>query len=172
MKIYLGGYLSYYSGGHRWVKVDLGAPQRLKDVLACLNIPAGEVYLTALNGELVEPDQAQVSQPDEVRLYPPVDGGAGDQRGAGDLRGSMECRPGCGACCIAPSISSPIPGHPQGKPAGVRCAQLTLGNLCRLYGRPERPRVCARLKASPEMCGQTAAEAYAMLADLERATQP
>ncbi|HCR8272553.1 TPA: YkgJ family cysteine cluster protein, partial [Shigella flexneri] len=22
----------------------------------------------------------------------------------------MECRPGCGACCTAPSISSPIPG--------------------------------------------------------------
>ncbi|ENR9132482.1 TPA: YkgJ family cysteine cluster protein, partial [Shigella flexneri] len=24
----------------------------------------------------------------------------------------MECRPGCGACCTAPSISSPIPGMP------------------------------------------------------------
>ena len=166
MQIYLGGYLSYYAGGHRWVRVDLGEPQRLKDVLACLTIPAGEVYLTALNGELVEPDQVQVSQTDEVRLYPPVDGGSGDQLG------SMECRPGCGACCIAPSISSAIPGHPQGKPAGVRCAQLSPDNLCRLYGRPERPRVCARLKPSPEMCGQTAAEAYATLADLERATQP
>jgi Fe-S-cluster containining protein len=32
----------------------------------------------------------------------------------------MNCRLGCGACCIAPSISSPIPGMPQGKPAGVR----------------------------------------------------
>ncbi|NYZ53719.1 YkgJ family cysteine cluster protein, partial [Escherichia coli] len=29
----------------------------------------------------------------------------------------MECRPGCGACCTAPSISSPIPGMPDGKPA-------------------------------------------------------
>ncbi|HCS2930732.1 TPA: YkgJ family cysteine cluster protein, partial [Shigella flexneri] len=25
----------------------------------------------------------------------------------------MECRPGCGACCTAPSISSPIPGMPD-----------------------------------------------------------
>ncbi|MBV6674737.1 YkgJ family cysteine cluster protein, partial [Klebsiella pneumoniae] len=24
----------------------------------------------------------------------------------------MECRTDCGACCIAPSISSPIPGMP------------------------------------------------------------
>ncbi|MDD8045446.1 MAG: YkgJ family cysteine cluster protein, partial [Verrucomicrobiota bacterium] len=32
----------------------------------------------------------------------------------------MECRPGCGACCTVVSISSPIPGMPQGKPAGVR----------------------------------------------------
>ncbi len=118
MRIYLGGYLSYYSGGRRWVQVPLGASQRLKDVLACLNIPAGEVYVTALNGELVDPDQAQVVQSDEVRLYPPVDGGAGDQRGAGvqpgvgDQGGPMACRPGCGACCIAPSISSSIPGHP------------------------------------------------------------
>ncbi|MCS8878341.1 YkgJ family cysteine cluster protein, partial [Pseudomonas aeruginosa] len=22
----------------------------------------------------------------------------------------MQCRAGCGACCIAPSISSPLPG--------------------------------------------------------------
>ncbi|MGU7695722.1 YkgJ family cysteine cluster protein, partial [Escherichia coli] len=29
----------------------------------------------------------------------------------------MECRPDCGACCTAPSISSPIPGMPDGKPA-------------------------------------------------------
>ncbi|HFY5777145.1 TPA: YkgJ family cysteine cluster protein, partial [Salmonella enterica subsp. enterica serovar Typhimurium] len=27
----------------------------------------------------------------------------------------MDCRSGCGACCIAPSISSPIPGMPYGK---------------------------------------------------------
>lgn len=27
----------------------------------------------------------------------------------------MDCRPGCGACCIAPSITSPIPGMPHGK---------------------------------------------------------
>ena len=33
--------------------------------------------------------------------------------------GPMPCRDGCGACCIAPSITSPIPGMPHGKPAGM-----------------------------------------------------
>ena len=61
---------------------------------------------------------------------------------------------------------------PRGKAAGVRCVQLSPGNLCRLFGRPERPAVCVSLRPSPEMCGQTAAEAYAMLAALERVTEP
>jgi hypothetical protein len=84
----------------------------------------------------------------------------------------MECRAGCGACCIAPSISSPIPGMPAGKPAGVRCVQLDAGNRCRIYGLPERPAVCSRLRARVEMCGATRQDALAYLAHLERATAP
>jgi uncharacterized protein len=84
----------------------------------------------------------------------------------------MICRAGCGACCIAPSISSPIPGMPGGKPAGARCAQLTADNRCALFGRPERPAVCASLRPSPEMCGADAAEALANLIRLELATSP
>ena len=84
----------------------------------------------------------------------------------------LDCRVGCGACCIALSISSPIPGMLQGKPAGVCCAQLTEDNRCRLYGQPERPEVCVRLRPEPEMCGQSAEEAIAWLQELERATRP
>lgn len=84
----------------------------------------------------------------------------------------LECRAGCGACCIALSISSPIPGMPDGKPAGVRCVQLTDDNLCRLFGRPDRPEVCLRLRPLAEMCGSSAAEALDYLARLERATAP
>jgi uncharacterized protein len=84
----------------------------------------------------------------------------------------MDCRVGCGACCIALSISSPIPGMPHGKPAGVRCVQLTADNRCRLYSHPDRPAVCVRLRPSEEMCGQTAEEALAWLSELERATRP
>jgi Fe-S-cluster containining protein len=83
----------------------------------------------------------------------------------------MECRTGCGACCVAPSISSPIPGMPRGKPAGVRCVQLTADNRCLLFGRPERPAVCQSLRPSEEMCGATAEEAYANLVRLERETK-
>jgi len=84
----------------------------------------------------------------------------------------VECRPGCGACCIAISISSRIPGMPGGKPAGVRCVQLDDDGLCRLFGQPERPAVCVRFRASPETCGNNATEAQTLLAELERLTAP
>jgi Fe-S-cluster containining protein len=84
----------------------------------------------------------------------------------------MECRSGCGACCIAISISSPIPGMPQGKPAGVRCVQLTGDNRCALFGRPERPLVCEQFQPARDICGFTRREAMATLACLERATRP
>ncbi len=77
---------------------------------------------------------------------------------------------GCGACCIAPSISSPIPGMPEGKPAGVRCVQLTEDNLCKLFGHPDRPDVCVRLRPDPEMCGNSREVALAYLTALEEAT--
>ncbi|MBC8076124.1 MAG: YkgJ family cysteine cluster protein [Chloroflexales bacterium] len=85
---------------------------------------------------------------------------------------SSTCRVGCGACCIAPSISSPIPGMPHGKPAGVRCVQLSADNRCALFGLPERPAVCASLQPSPEMCGATNEAALVFLERLERATAP
>jgi len=84
----------------------------------------------------------------------------------------MDCRVGCGACCIAPSISSAIPGMPHGKPAGVRCIHLTHDNRCKLYGKPERPAVCNRLQPAKDMCGHSAQEALARLIFLERATAP
>jgi len=82
----------------------------------------------------------------------------------------MNCRTDCGACCIAPSISSPIPGMPDGKPAGVRCVQLDPANRCLLFGRPERPAVCSSLRAEPMMCGSTRADALRLLAAMELAT--
>jgi uncharacterized protein len=82
------------------------------------------------------------------------------------------CRTGCGACCIAPSITSPIPGMPQGKPAGVPCVQLDAAMRCRLFGRPERPDFCGGLQPSREMCGEDAPQALRWLAHLEVATRP
>ncbi|QDE41444.1 YkgJ family cysteine cluster protein [Luteibacter pinisoli] len=83
---------------------------------------------------------------------------------------ALACRPGCGACCIAPSISSPIPGMPHGKPAGVRCIQLGADHRCQIFGHPDRPKVCAGLQPEAAMCGPHREHAMAWLADLERAT--
>lgn len=85
---------------------------------------------------------------------------------------AMSCRDGCGACCIAPSITSPIPGMPDGKPAGVRCVQLTDDMRCRLFGQPERPAFCGGLQPAPDMCGATREHALLWLATLEQATDP
>nr|WP_242452299.1 YkgJ family cysteine cluster protein [Morganella morganii] len=82
------------------------------------------------------------------------------------------CRSGCGACCTAPSISSPIPGMPEGKPANTRCVQLSAQNLCLIFGSPLRPAVCAGLQPSREMCGETRDEAMIYLLDLEKQTTP
>lgn len=84
----------------------------------------------------------------------------------------FHCRTGCGACCTAPSITSPIPGMPHGKPAGVPCVQLDEALRCRVFGRPERPAFCATLKPGPDMCGASRQDAMALLAALERATAP
>jgi len=84
----------------------------------------------------------------------------------------MNCRIGCAACCIAPSISSSIPGMPQGKPAGVRCIQLTEDNRCAVFGSALRPKVCSNLQASAEMCGTDNAEAFENLRQWEEETRP
>ncbi len=81
------------------------------------------------------------------------------------------CRAGCGACCIAPSISSPIPGMPNGKPAGVRCIQLTDDNRCSLFSDPRRPAVCGRLQPEQVMCGSDRGHALRWLTALETATR-
>jgi len=78
----------------------------------------------------------------------------------------MDCRPGCAACCIAPSISS------LQKPAGIPCQHLDAALRCRLFGRPERPACCSGLQPSPEMCGPSREDALRWLAELEAATLP
>jgi Fe-S-cluster containining protein len=85
---------------------------------------------------------------------------------------SFACRPGCGACCIAPSITTPFPGMPHGKRAGERCVHLDDGNLCRLFGHPDRPPFCGALRPQPSMCGASDAEALTILTQLEAATAP
>ncbi len=97
-------------------------------------------------------------------LAAPADGG--------DNPPPMNCRPSCAACCIAPSISSPIPGMPDGKPAGVRCIQLDQALRCKIFGRPERPAVCGSLPPSEDMCGDSREQAMRWLGWMEEQTMP
>ncbi|MGQ4660524.1 YkgJ family cysteine cluster protein [Lysobacter sp. F6437] len=84
----------------------------------------------------------------------------------------MDCRAHCGACCIAPSITSPIPGMPDGKPAGVACVQLDAQLRCKLFGKAERPAFCASLRPGPDMCASSRDQAMAALGEMERLTRP
>jgi len=88
------------------------------------------------------------------------------------MDGAMECRIGCAACCIAISISAPVPGFPGGKPAGVPCGALSDDGRCRIWGTAAYPETCRRFRATPEYCGQSAAEALMRLERLEEATRP
>ena len=85
---------------------------------------------------------------------------------------AMACRAGCGACCIAPSISPSLPALPEGKPANVRCPHLTDAITCALFGLPSRPAVCRSLQPAAEMCGESAAEAMATIVRWETLTRP
>ncbi|MCL1067681.1 YkgJ family cysteine cluster protein [Shewanella olleyana] len=82
----------------------------------------------------------------------------------------MDCRLGCGACCIAPSITSPIPGMPNGKLAGERCIQLNDDNLCKLFGDPSRPKVCTDFSATIDVCSTTNEQALWLITELESST--
>jgi len=84
----------------------------------------------------------------------------------------MDCRPDCGACCIEISISSPIPGMPAGKPAGVRCIHLLDDYKCALFGDPSRPKVCSDYMAEPDFCGATREEALRILESLDPPISP
>lgn len=79
----------------------------------------------------------------------------------------IECRPGCGACCVMISISSAIPGMPNGKPAGVKCLHLTTEGLCSLFNTSQRPEICSKFRAERAICGDKKEDAYRNIALLE-----
>lgn len=76
MRLRLGGYLAFFASTRQEkIEVPLKDRARLSAVLSQLGIPISEVYLTVVNGELVTLEETIVSDSDEVRLYPPIDGG-------------------------------------------------------------------------------------------------
>lgn len=76
MRIHLGAHLSWYVADRRAdVDIDVPRPTPLTAVLARLAVPAGEVALAAVNGELVSLAEAQVCNGDRIALHPPIGAG-------------------------------------------------------------------------------------------------
>ncbi|MCY4046196.1 MAG: YkgJ family cysteine cluster protein [Cellvibrionales bacterium] len=82
----------------------------------------------------------------------------------------MQCRVGCGACCIAPSINTPFYGMPSGKQSGERCVHLSDENRCCLFNDPRRPSYCAKFSADSDFCGSSFDEAMKILLVMESET--
>ena len=85
---------------------------------------------------------------------------------------SQTCRKNCAACCIIPSISSPLPGTKEGKPAFTPCPHLTIDLQCSLFNSKDRPSVCSSLQPQTDLCGKNREEAIQILTHLEKMTYP
>jgi sulfur carrier protein ThiS len=76
MKLITGGYLSFYLPGRKnQLQIEIDGPVPLKDVLRESGIPLGEVFLTAINGIMVDLEQATVYPEDVVNVVSAIDGG-------------------------------------------------------------------------------------------------
>jgi molybdopterin converting factor small subunit len=53
----------------------MNKPAQLGEVLSGLGIPVADIHLAVVNGQLVELEEAVVSDQDEVKIFPPVGGG-------------------------------------------------------------------------------------------------
>ncbi len=76
MKLHLGGHLAWYDAQKRSdLDIPLREPIALAALLLDLGIPAGEIGLVAVNGTLIELQDARVRDTDGVDLFPPIGGG-------------------------------------------------------------------------------------------------
>lgn len=76
MKLYAGGHVTFYMPGRKHaLEISLSKPTLLSEILAQVGIPLPEVALAAVNGELVEVENAIVRDEDQVRVFSAVNGG-------------------------------------------------------------------------------------------------
>jgi len=61
---------------------------------------------------------------------------------------------------------------PNGKPANTPCVQLDAQQRCKIFGLSSRPKVCAGLQPSAEMCSTSRGQAMTWLLELEALTAP
>jgi sulfur carrier protein ThiS len=78
MRLHLGGHLSWYDPQKRsWLELSLSEPVALIELVCQLELPVGEIAISAVNGQVVSLEEARVSDGDRVELYPPIGGGSG-----------------------------------------------------------------------------------------------
>lgn len=76
MKLYIGGYLGFYSPGQQSeIELTLSEPVSLDALLGEAGIPISEVQLVLINGKRVDSVQSVVQNQDAVKIFPAVDGG-------------------------------------------------------------------------------------------------
>ena len=76
MRIFLGGHLNFYHPKKdKWLEVELENSTTLAKLLKDGGIPLHEVQLVAVNGEVVDLQDAMVSEGDEVKVFSAVGGG-------------------------------------------------------------------------------------------------
>ena len=76
MRIFLGGHLNFYHPKKaKWLAVDLDGSTLLARLLDDAGIPLKEVHLVAINGEVIDLQDAVVSEGDEVKIFSAVGGG-------------------------------------------------------------------------------------------------
>ena len=62
---------------------------------------------------------------------------------------------------------------PEGKPAGVFCANLDPTNFqCKIWQQDNYPKVCGDFKACDDVCGMNREEALQLINKWERETTP
>jgi sulfur carrier protein ThiS len=76
MILYAGGYLTFFTPDQKpEVERVLTSPIELRALLEEIGIPAAEVQLVILNGEIVDLNGTQVQNQDVAKIFPGVDGG-------------------------------------------------------------------------------------------------
>ncbi|HVN53683.1 MAG TPA: hypothetical protein VMT46_05080 [Anaerolineaceae bacterium] len=76
MRVHLGGHLAYYHPDRQhWLEFHLSGLTPLRQAAALIGVPPEEIFLVVINDEVIDPDQAMVSDQDTLQLYPPIDGG-------------------------------------------------------------------------------------------------
>jgi len=76
MKLYAGGYLTFYTPDQKpEIEQDISEPIELTRLLDELGIPAGDVQLVIINGQIVDLEEAVLNDQDTVKVFPGVDGG-------------------------------------------------------------------------------------------------